>query len=136
MAHIVILGAGLGGMPAAYELREALASEHKITVINEVDYFQFVPSIPWLAVGWRKRESITLPAAPLFAKRGIGFIAGRVEKIDAEHNRLAIEGGREVDYDFLVITTGVRCAFEDVPGLGPDKGYTQWIGSVDAAEQA
>ncbi|MDP2812019.1 MAG: FAD-dependent oxidoreductase [Rhodocyclaceae bacterium] len=136
MAHIVILGAGLGGMPAAYELREVLASEHKITVINEMDYFLFVPSVPWLAVGWRKRENITLPAAPHFEKRGIGFIAGRVEKIDAEHNRVAIEGGREVDYDFLVITTGVRCAFEDVPGLGPDKGYTQWIGSVDAAERA
>ena len=136
MAHVVILGAGLGGMPAAYELREALAGEHKITVINEADYFQFVPSIPWLAVGWRKREDIILPAGPHLEKHGIGFVAGRVDRIDAAHNRLIVEGGREIDYDFLVIATGVRCAFEDVPGLGPDSGYTQWVGSVDHAEQA
>ncbi len=136
MAHVVILGAGLGGMPAAYELREALAGEHKITVINEADYFQFVPSIPWLAVGWRKREDIILPASPHLEKHGIGFVAGRVDRIDAAHNRLIVEGGREIDYDFLVIATGVRCAFEDVPGLGPDSGYTQWVGSVDHAEQA
>jgi len=47
MAHIVVLGAGTGGMPAAYELRAELGAEHKITVINERDYFQFVPSNPW-----------------------------------------------------------------------------------------
>ena len=63
MAHIAILGAGTGGMPAAYELRAALGPEHRITVINAVDYFQFVPSNPWLAVGWRKRGAITFPIA-------------------------------------------------------------------------
>lgn len=46
MAHIVILGAGLGGMPAAYELREALDRKHDITVINAQEFFEFVPSIP------------------------------------------------------------------------------------------
>ena len=43
MAHIIILGAGTGGMPAAYELREKLNTTHQITVINAVEYFQFVP---------------------------------------------------------------------------------------------
>ncbi len=60
MAHIVIMGAGLGGMPAAYEMRAALGKEHKVTVVNAVDYFQFVPSNPWVAVGWRKREEVIL----------------------------------------------------------------------------
>ena len=58
MAHIVILGAGLGGMPAAYEMRAAVGKEHKITVVNERPDFQFVPSNPWLAVGWRERDAI------------------------------------------------------------------------------
>ena len=60
MAHIIVIGAGIGGMPAAYELRNKLGKDHDITVINAVDYFQFVPSNPWLAVGWRDREDITL----------------------------------------------------------------------------
>ena len=51
MAHIVVLGCGTGGMPAAYELRDILGQEHEVTVINERDYFQFVPSNPWVAVG-------------------------------------------------------------------------------------
>ena len=37
MAHIVILGAGIGGVPGAYELRGALSKEHKVTVVNATD---------------------------------------------------------------------------------------------------
>jgi NADH dehydrogenase FAD-containing subunit len=36
MAHVVILGAGIGGMAAAYELRAQLDSTHRITVVNAV----------------------------------------------------------------------------------------------------
>lgn len=46
MAHIVIIGAGTGGMPAAYEMRAALPKQHEITVINAQEYFEFVPSNP------------------------------------------------------------------------------------------
>ena len=37
MAHIVIMGAGLGGMPAAYETRAKLGKEHRVTVVSAVD---------------------------------------------------------------------------------------------------
>ena len=60
MAHIVILGAGTGGTPAAYELRAKLDKSHRITVVNALDYFQFVQSNPWVAVGWRERSDTTL----------------------------------------------------------------------------
>lgn len=56
MAHIVILGAGLGGMPVAYEMRAAVGREHKITVVNERPDFQFVPSNPWIALASGVRE--------------------------------------------------------------------------------
>ncbi|MET3107294.1 NADH dehydrogenase FAD-containing subunit [Oxalobacteraceae bacterium GrIS 2.11] len=75
MAHIIILGAGTGGMPAAYELRNLIERHHQITVINAVDYFQFVPSNPWVAVGWRERDAITFPIRPYLEKKNIDFIA-------------------------------------------------------------
>jgi sulfide:quinone oxidoreductase len=132
----VVLGAGLGGMPAAYELREALDKKHEVTVINANDFFQFVPSNPWLAVGWRTRDTITLPIEPYLKKHGINFIAGWVEKIDPQANRLTLKGGRDVAYDYLVLTTGPKLAFEEVPGSGPVNGYTHSVCTVDHAEQA
>ena len=74
MAHIVSLGAGIGGMPMAYDLRTRARKEDKITVISNVDYFQFVPSNPWVAVNWRKRDDIAFPIAPYLAKKNIDFI--------------------------------------------------------------
>jgi sulfide:quinone oxidoreductase len=136
MAHIVVLGAGIGGMPAAYELRAALDKKHEVTVINAEDYFQFVPSNPWLAVGWRTRDAITLKAEPVLGKRGIRFIAGWVERIDPQVNRLTLKDGREVGYDYLVLATGAKLAFEEVPGTGPGGGYTQSVCTVDHAEKA
>lgn len=134
MAHIVILGAGTGGMPAAYELRAALDPGHRITVVNALPYFQFVPSNPWVAVGWRERDAITFPIEPHLQKKGIGFIAQAVQHIDAAGNQLLLQDGSRVDYDHLVITTGPKLSFDEVPGAGPH-GYTQSICTVDHAEQ-
>lgn len=136
MAHIVVVGAGIGGMPAAYELRAKLGNLHRITVVSATEYFQFVPSNPWLAVGWRKREDITVPIRPYLEKKGIALIVQRVDTIDAEAKRLALADGSSVDYDYLVITTGPRLAFEEVLGAGPDGGYTHSICTVDHAERA
>ncbi len=135
MAHIVIIGAGIGGMPAAYELKAKLGNDHKITVVNTVDYFQFVPSNPWLAVGWSKREKITFPIRPYLEKKNIQFVASPVNKIDAENNTLQLENGEQLNYDYLVITTGPKLAFDEVPGSGPD-GHTHSICTVDHAEHA
>lgn len=139
MAHIVIMGAGLGGMPAAYELRALLGPEHRITVVNATDYFQFVPSNPWVAVGWREREQITLPIAPYLERKDIAFIAKAVTQIDAPANRLTLLGGDTLDYDYLVITTGPKLSFDEVPGAGPLRpdgggGFTHSVCNVDHAQ--
>jgi sulfide:quinone oxidoreductase len=137
MAHIVIMGAGIGGMPAAYEIKELLGDAHRVTVVNSTDYFQFVPSNPWLAVGWRQRDDITVEIAPYLAKKGIDFIAKAVTHIDAAANRLTLDGGDTLDYDYLVITTGPKLSFSEVPGAGPltsgGGGFTHSVCSVDRA---
>ena len=134
MAHIIILGAGTGGMPAAYELRAQLGAQHQITVVNAVDYFQFVPSNPWVAVGWRERGAITFPIRPYLEKKGIAFVAQPVQRIDAEHNALDLNDGSRLDYDYLIITTGPKLSFDEVPGSGPT-GHTHSICTIDHAEK-
>ena len=135
MAHIVILGAGTGGMPCAYEMREVLSREHQITVINASENFQFVPSNPWLAVGWRKPDDISFPIRPYLEKKNIAFIAEVATEIDAKGNSITLASGNKVNYDYLVITTGPRLAFEEVEGSGPE-GYTNSVCTVDHASKA
>jgi sulfide:quinone oxidoreductase len=117
-------------------LREALGRKHEITVVNANDFFQFVPSNPWLAVGWRERKTITLPLERYLKRRGIKFVQGWVEKIEPENNLLKLKGGDQVSYDYLLIATGPKLAFEEVPGSGPIDGFTQSVCTVDHAEKA
>ena len=136
MAHIVIIGAGTGGMAGSYEIREALSKkDHQVTLINEREEFQFVPSNPWVAVGWRDRKSITIPIAKYVNRKGIDFIAARVDKIDPANNQLALSNGDTVGYDYLVIATGPDLAFDQIPGAGP-QGFTQSVCTLSHAEEA
>ena len=136
MAHIIVLGAGTGGTPAAYELREKLGTEHQVTLINATETFQFVPSNPWVALGWRKRSDTTFNLRPYLEKKGINFIAQRADKIDPIANRLDLANGESLNYDYLVITTGPRLAFDQIEGAGPENGYTHSVCTVDHAEKA
>ncbi|MFZ5508861.1 MAG: NAD(P)/FAD-dependent oxidoreductase [Pseudomonadota bacterium] len=135
MAHIVILGAGIGGLPMAYEMRDNARPEDKITVVSNTARFHFVPSNPWVAVDWRRREDIELDLAAPLARRKIDFIPVGARRVHPEHNRLELDDGRMIDYDFLVIATGPKLAFEEVEGLGPT-GHTESVCHVDHAEQA
>ncbi len=135
MAHVVIIGAGTGGMPCAYEMRDALGKEHLVTMISENETFDFTPSNPWIAVGWRQRKDISFEMRPYLEKRGINFIAHRVDKIDPENNELILNNDEKVAYDYLVITTGPRLAFEEVEGSGPS-AHSQSICSLPHAETA
>ncbi len=135
MAHIVILGAGIGGLPMAYEMKEAARKEDKITVISNTDYFQFTPSNPWAAVKWRERDEITFPIAPYLEKRGIHFISQGAKRLHPDQNRIELVNGESVEYDYLVIATGPKLAFDEIPGLGPD-GNTQSVCHIDHAEQS
>jgi sulfide:quinone oxidoreductase len=134
MAHIVIIGAGLGGTPAAYELRERLPQEHGITVVNATETFQFTPSNPWVAVGWRQATETTLQIRPYLERKGIAFVAKPVLAIDAQANRLTLDGGDTLDYDYLVITTGPKLSFDEVPGAGPHGGHTHSVCTVPHAQ--
>ncbi len=135
MTHVVIIGAGTGGMPAAYEMKELGGNSVDVTVINASDHFQFVPSNPWLAVGWRERETITFPIEPYLSKKNIKFIAKAVTEINPNDNKLTLSDGQEVSYDYLIITTGPKLAFDEIEGTGPE-GFTQSICTTDHAASA
>ena len=135
MARIVILGAGLGGVIAAYEIRKTVGRGHHVTVISETDFYQFVPSNPWVLVGWRDREDIVVQLAEPMKKKGIELVVGKAERVVPAEKLVRMSDGQHVDYDYLVIATGPELAFDEIEGLGPE-GHTQSVCHVDHAMAA
>jgi len=106
MTHVVILGAGIAGVSAAYALKAKLGPNDEVTVVSDKSYFHFVPSNPWVAMGWRERSDIAFPIGPYLESRGIRFIHSGVRRIQPDVIQVDLENGDVLFYDYLLIATG------------------------------
>ena len=132
MANIVVLGAGLGGTIMAYEIRDRVGRDDTVTLVNKGSVYSFVPSNPWVAVGWRERKTVEVDLEPACAKRNITLKPQGAERLIPEENRIQLLDGSSVSYDYLVIATGPELAFDEIPGFGPD-GHTHSVCHIDHA---
>ena len=53
-------------------------------------------------------------------RQGIKFIISPCETLDVENNKMVLENGQTVEYDYLIIATGPELAFDEIEGLGPE----------------
>jgi sulfide:quinone oxidoreductase len=135
LPQIMVLGAGLGGTIAAYEIRDAVKGKAEVTVVNDQDDYWFVPSNPWVAVRWREADAIRVHLPPIMKRKGIGFTSVGAKRVHPTENRVELNDGTSLSYDYLVIATGPDLAFDEVPGLGPS-GFTQSVCKTDHATSA
>jgi len=132
MAKIIILGGSFGGLTAAFELKRLLGKKAEVSVVSDDDRFVFLPSLPWLIMGWRKPEDITLKVSGILKPKGIEFIHEAAKQVDPVASKV-MTATRELAYDYLVISTGPHLSFDEIPGMGPDKGYTDCTFTLDHA---
>jgi len=135
MAEIVVIGAGLSGTLMAYELLPQLRKEDRLSVISQGAVYHFVPSNPWVAVGWRKQSDIEIDLATIMKRKGIRLLTQGARRVHPAENRVELGDGESIPYDYLVVATGPELAFDEIPGLGP-QGFTQSICHVDHASHA
>ncbi|MDE2582733.1 MAG: FAD-dependent oxidoreductase [Rhodospirillales bacterium] len=135
MAEIVVLGAGLGGTLAAFELADEVRADDHVTLIGQGGTFQFTPSNPWVGVGWRDRPDIEVPLGRVMQRRKIRLLTEGAARVHPAENRVELTGGESVPYDYLVIATGPDLAFDEIPGFGPD-GHTVSVCQTEDAVRA
>lgn len=131
MAKIVVIGGSFGGLTAAFELKRLLGAKADVSLISDLDKFVFIPSLPWVAMGWRRGGDITLPLKDILAPKGINFIHAAAQTVDADKCVVKTEKG-DYEYDHLVISTGPHLAFEEVPGF---LKHTECIFTLEQAEK-
>ena len=136
MTHVVVVGAGIAGVPAAYAMKNRLGAQDKVTVVSDKDYFHFVPSNPWVAMGWRDKSDVMFPIGSLLADRGIEFIPKALRKVDGANNRIELVDGSMLAYDYLILATGPEAAFDEVEGLDPKQGKVHSVVHIEDAVRA
>jgi sulfide:quinone oxidoreductase len=130
MAHIIVIGSGIGGLPTAYELRKLLSKQHQITLISDSDKFTFIPSLPWVGLGLKTLDQVQLNLNPILSRKGINFCQAKIERVKPEQKQLVLET-EVINYDYLVIATGGALNMNSVPGL--NNHYTDSVCNPDHA---
>jgi sulfide:quinone oxidoreductase len=112
---VLILGGGIGGIVAAIRLRQRLAPEHRVVLVEKEADHVFSPSLLWLMLGRRRPGQISRPIAAL-AKRGIEIVRGSIERIDPATRTVRVNGA-EIAGDHMIVALGAELTPELIPGL-------------------
>ena len=108
LLHIVIVGAGFGGLEAARRLRNAPA---RITLIDRQNYHLFQPLLYQVAIAGLVPSQIAYPLRTIFRRqRNLTFQMGEVTSIDFESRFVKMEGS-VIAYDLLILAVGGETNF-------------------------
>ncbi len=113
---ILVVGGSFAGIKTAWELRNRLARSHRITLLSDKPRTIFRPSFPRVIFDDVPVEGLTLDLAQNFRGSGIDFSCESLLHIDPSRSRITTSKGNH-RYDFLVVATGARHAYEVIPGL-------------------
>jgi sulfide:quinone oxidoreductase len=113
--HVLILGAGFGGLELATRLSETLADAVRVTLLDRDDSFVFGYSKLELMLGRQSAEDVRLPYSSI-DKEGVEFRQETVTGIDPSARRVTTDAG-SYDADFLVVAMGADYDMDATPGL-------------------
>ncbi|QEA52832.1 NAD(P)/FAD-dependent oxidoreductase [Loigolactobacillus coryniformis] len=114
MTNILILGAGYAGLRAAKVLAQQKL-DATITLIDRNRYHYETTSLPEVAAGTRRAQSIILPL-PENLPTQINFIQATVTKIDRGAKQVDLADGQQLTYDYLVVALGLESEDYGIPG--------------------
>lgn len=112
---IIIVGASFAGIKAAWDLRYALPKQHQILLFSDQPKTVFRAAFPHVVFEDVPLEQLTLDLAQNFAGTGITFVNEPLLKVEQEQDRIVTAKG-QYQYDYLVLATGTRQAYELLPG--------------------
>ena len=124
MGKILILGSGTGGTIMANKLRKVLDDEWSITIIDRFKTHYYQPGFLFIPFGIYKKEDVIKPKAN-FIPPGVNMIFAKIDRVIPDNNQVLLEDGRKIDYDILIIATGVRTNPNETEGLTGELWHKQ-----------
>jgi NADH dehydrogenase len=112
--HVVIVGAGFGGLGAAEHLSHVPVH---VTLIDRHNYHTFQPLLYQVATSLLNAEDVGAPVRGIFRhQENVSFRLGTVTGIDVPGRKIRIDDGAEMNYDYLVLAGGATVNYFGTPG--------------------
>ncbi|WP_068804726.1 NAD(P)/FAD-dependent oxidoreductase [Thauera phenolivorans] len=127
-ARIVIAGSGLGGIATANRLSRELDGA-KITIVDRKEMHNYQPGYTLVATGIWPVEKVVDRNADLHPS-GIEWVREMVAEFDPDGNAVVTDSGRRIEYDFLVVATGLHLDYAQIEGMDVDAIGSNGLASV------
>src|SRR5215468_9306257 len=111
--RVIVVGGGFAGLAAVKELNRAGA---QVMLVDRNIYSTFQPLLYQVATGGLNPGDVAFPLRVFAAKHGTRFRHGELQSIDAAGQKITLTDGTVLDYDYLVLGTGVSAAYYGVTG--------------------
>ena len=117
MKKLVILGAGTAGTMMLNKLYKVLDREEwELTIVDQYKTHYYQPGFLFIPFGIYKKDDVIKPKANFFPP-GTNVIFSPIDKIVAEENKVLLEGGKVLNYDYLIVATGTETRPSETEGL-------------------
>ncbi len=108
MPHVVIIGAGFGGLQAAKKLA---CKDVRVTVIDRTNYHLFQPLLYQVATAALSPADIAAPVRAVLSKcKNMEVMLAEVQSVDVDARKIKTTD-MEIAYDFLIVATGARHSY-------------------------
>ncbi len=117
MKRLLIIGGGTAGTMMANKLRKALDKDDwEMTIVDKHKTHYYQPGFLFIPFGIYTKDDVQKPKSDFFPA-GVKVIYSDVDKIDGENNKVLLQGGQILNYDFLIIASGAKTNIDETPGL-------------------
>ena len=123
MKNLLILGGGTAGTIMANKMAKVLKkNEWKITLVDKHKTHYYQPGFLFIPFGIYKEKDVVKKKSKFFPS-SVNVIYSGIDVIKPEENKVYLEAGEVLEYDFLVIATGTMTRPEETPGILGDFWY-------------
>src|ERR1700754_3447088 len=111
--HVAIVGAGFGGLEVAEQLDHVPV---EVTLIDRHNYHTFQPLLYQVATSLLNAEDVGAPIRSMFRhQENVTFRRATVPGFDAASQKIQLEDGKQISYDYLVLAGGATVNYFNTP---------------------
>lgn len=127
-ARVVVVGAGAAGIALVNRLARVLDGA-SITLIDSREVHHYQPGLTLVATGaWKSARVVDRNVD--FIPRGVTWVRESVVAYEPERNRVRTASGDDIEYDYLLVATGLQLNFDAIEGMNPSLIGTNGIACV------
>jgi sulfide:quinone oxidoreductase len=128
-SKVLILGGGVGGTIVANLVAKQCSGKALVTVVDTTGMHVYQPGFLYVAVGQEEPSALQRPERSLL-RSDVTLIIEPATRVDPVARKVALESGRTLDYDQLVLATGSRIVMDEVPGAERAHSFYTMKGAV------